>query len=89
MSSPWPILTPGLPSAAGPWHGRSSRFTSYSMPSRPQARDTYPPPLEFLRHSGGIFLDMAVHDLDLTRFLVGEVEEVQSWGANLLDARLR
>jgi myo-inositol 2-dehydrogenase / D-chiro-inositol 1-dehydrogenase len=54
---------------------------------RALSRDTHPPPVEFLRHSGGIFLDMAVHDLDLARFLVGEVEEVHSWGANLLDAR--
>ena len=26
---------------------------------------------------GGLFLDMSVHDLDLPRFLVGEVEQVQ------------
>ena len=56
---------------------------------RALSRDTYPPPLEFLRTSGGLFLDMAVHDLDLARFLVGEVEEVQAWGANLLDDRFR
>ncbi|MET0224562.1 MAG: Gfo/Idh/MocA family oxidoreductase, partial [Terrimicrobium sp.] len=37
--------------------------------------------------SGGLFLDMAVHDLDLARFLVGEVEEVQAWGAVLIDER--
>jgi myo-inositol 2-dehydrogenase/D-chiro-inositol 1-dehydrogenase len=54
---------------------------------RALGRDTYPPPVEFLRHSGGLFLDMAVHDLDLARFLVGEVEEVQAWGANLVDDR--
>ena len=54
---------------------------------RALSRDTYPPPVEFLRTSGGLFLDMAVHDLDLARFLVGEVEEVQAWGANLLDDR--
>jgi myo-inositol 2-dehydrogenase/D-chiro-inositol 1-dehydrogenase len=30
---------------------------------------------------------MAVHDLDLARFLVGEVEEVQSWGTVLIDSR--
>jgi myo-inositol 2-dehydrogenase/D-chiro-inositol 1-dehydrogenase len=30
---------------------------------------------------------MAVHDLDLARFLVGEVEEVQAWGAVLIDER--
>jgi myo-inositol 2-dehydrogenase/D-chiro-inositol 1-dehydrogenase len=54
---------------------------------RALSRDTYPPPLDFLRTSGGLFLDMAVHDLDLARFLVGEVEEVQAWGANLVDDR--
>jgi myo-inositol 2-dehydrogenase / D-chiro-inositol 1-dehydrogenase len=54
---------------------------------RALSRDTYPPSLEFLRTSGGLFLDMAVHDLDLARFLVGEVEEVQAWGANLVDER--
>ena len=30
---------------------------------------------------------MAVHDLDLARFLVGEVEEVHAWGAVLVDER--
>jgi myo-inositol 2-dehydrogenase/D-chiro-inositol 1-dehydrogenase len=34
---------------------------------RALSRDTYPPSLEFLLGSGGIFLDMAVHDLDLAR----------------------
>jgi myo-inositol 2-dehydrogenase / D-chiro-inositol 1-dehydrogenase len=52
---------------------------------RALSRDTYPPSLEFLLGSGGIFLDMAVHDLDLARFLVGEVEEVQAWGTVLFD----
>jgi myo-inositol 2-dehydrogenase/D-chiro-inositol 1-dehydrogenase len=54
---------------------------------RALSRDTYPPSLEFLLGSGGIFLDMAVHDLDLARFLVGEVEEVQAWGTVLLDEK--
>jgi myo-inositol 2-dehydrogenase/D-chiro-inositol 1-dehydrogenase len=54
---------------------------------RALSRDTFPPPVDFLRHSGGLFLDMAVHDLDLARFLVGEVAEVQAWGANLVDER--
>ena len=54
---------------------------------RALSRDTYPPPVDFLRHSGGIFLDMAVHDLDLARFLVGEVEEVHAWAAVLVDGR--
>jgi myo-inositol 2-dehydrogenase/D-chiro-inositol 1-dehydrogenase len=54
---------------------------------RALSRDTYPPSLEFLLGSGGIFLDMAVHDFDLARFLVGEVEEVQAWGAVLVDEK--
>lgn len=54
---------------------------------RALSRDTYPPPLEFLKTSGGLFLDMAVHDLDLARYLVGEVEEVHAWGAVLIDER--
>jgi myo-inositol 2-dehydrogenase / D-chiro-inositol 1-dehydrogenase len=56
--------------------GRIEQFRALS-------RDTFPPPLEFLLHCGGSFLDMSVHDLDLARFLVGEVEEVHAW-ANVL-----
>jgi myo-inositol 2-dehydrogenase/D-chiro-inositol 1-dehydrogenase len=54
---------------------------------RALSRDTYPPSLEFLRGSGGLFLDMSVHDFDLARFLVGEVEEVCAWGGVLIDER--
>jgi myo-inositol 2-dehydrogenase/D-chiro-inositol 1-dehydrogenase len=54
---------------------------------RALSRDTYPPTLKFLLSSGGLFLDMAVHDLDLARFLVDEVEQVQAWGSVLIDER--
>jgi myo-inositol 2-dehydrogenase/D-chiro-inositol 1-dehydrogenase len=60
--------------------GRLEQFRALS-------RDTYPPPVEFLHHAGGIFLDMAVHDLDLARFLVGEVAEVSAWAAVLAEPR--
>jgi myo-inositol 2-dehydrogenase/D-chiro-inositol 1-dehydrogenase len=41
------------------------------------SRDPAPPPLEYVRVSGGIFLDMTIHDFDMARFLAGdEVEEV-------------
>jgi myo-inositol 2-dehydrogenase/D-chiro-inositol 1-dehydrogenase len=60
--------------------GRVEQFRAYS-------RDTFPPPLDFIRNSGGSFLDMSVHDFDLARFLVGEVEEVHAWGAVLFDDR--
>ncbi len=50
------------------------------------SRDPFPPPLTYLRPSGGIFLDMMVHDFDMARFLIGdEVEEVFAAGAVLVD----
>ncbi len=50
------------------------------------SRDPFPPPLSYLRPSGGIFLDMMVHDFDMARFLLGdEVEEVYAQGAVLVD----
>mmetsp|Transcript_16943 Transcript_16943/g.29902 ORF Transcript_16943/g.29902 Transcript_16943/m.29902 type:complete len:442 (-) Transcript_16943:142-1467(-) len=36
------------------------------------SRDPSPPPREYVKGGGGIFNDMAVHDLDMTRFLAGE-----------------
>ena len=45
------------------------------------SRDPVPPPLDFLRTSGGLMVDLGVHDLDTMRFLVGEVAEVRAVGA--------
>lgn len=36
------------------------------------SRDPAPPPFQYVKGGGGIFTDMAVHDLDMTRFLAGE-----------------
>jgi myo-inositol 2-dehydrogenase / D-chiro-inositol 1-dehydrogenase len=48
--------------------------------------DPAPPPLEYIRVSGGIFLDMAIHDFDMARFLIGsEVEEVFARGGVMVD----
>lgn len=50
------------------------------------SRDPAPPPMDYLRISGGIFLDMTVHDFDLVRFLSGsEVDEVYAAGAVMVD----
>ena len=39
--------------------------------------DPDPPPVEYITVSGGIFLDMTIHDFDMARFLLGsEVEEI-------------
>ncbi len=51
-------------------------------------RDPAPAPIEYLRGSGGIFLDQAIHDLDIARFLVGEVREVMAWGDAKVDPRI-
>lgn len=52
------------------------------------SRDPYPPPLRFLRGSGGIFRDMMVHDFDMARFLFDEEPvEVTAMGSVLFDAR--
>lgn len=41
------------------------------------SRDPAPPPIEYIKVSGGIFLDMSIHDFDMARFLIGdEVEEI-------------
>ncbi|MGO9318545.1 MAG: inositol 2-dehydrogenase [Terracidiphilus sp.] len=41
------------------------------------SRDPTPPPLSYVRASGGIFMDMTIHDFDMARFLIGdEVEEI-------------
>ncbi|KAK1946435.1 Myo-inositol 2-dehydrogenase [Phytophthora citrophthora] len=41
------------------------------------SRDPGPPPVSYIKSSGGLFRDMTIHDFDMARFLVGdEVEEV-------------
>lgn len=50
------------------------------------SRDPSPPSLEYVKSSGGMFLDMSVHDFDMARFLMAsEVVEVFTVGANLVD----
>lgn len=51
-------------------------------------RDTSPPPLDFLKSSGGIFVDLGIHDLDAARFFVGEVAEVHAIGGAISDPAL-
>ena len=50
------------------------------------SRDPQPPPIDYVKVSGGIFLDMMIHDFDMARYLVGkEVEAVHAAGAVLVD----
>jgi myo-inositol 2-dehydrogenase / D-chiro-inositol 1-dehydrogenase len=49
---------------------------------RISSRDPAPPPLEYVLGSGGIFLDMTIHDFDMARYVTGsEVVEVYARGA--------
>ena len=46
------------------------------------SRDPGPPPIDYVKRSGGIFRDMMIHDLDMARFLLGEDPvEVTAYGA--------
>ena len=50
------------------------------------SRDPAPPPPAFIKSSGGLFLDMTIHDFDMTRFLSGsEVVEVYAVGDVMVD----
>lgn len=44
------------------------------------SRDPEPPPVEYARTSGGMFLDMTIHDFDMARYQVGEIDEVYAIG---------
>ena len=53
------------------------------------SRDPAPPPIEYVKVSGGLFFDMTIHDFDMSRYLVGtEVEEVYAAGGVLVDPRI-
>jgi len=50
------------------------------------SRDPAPPPIEYIRVSGGMFLDMTIHDFDMARFLIdSQVEEIYAAGGVMVD----
>ena len=55
------------------------------------SRDPAPPSLEYAnpRSSGGTIVDMGIHDFDLARWLIGEVESVHSIGGALVCPEFR
>lgn len=53
------------------------------------SRDPGPPPVSYIRSSGGIFRDMTIHDFDMARFLLGEeIETVVARAAVLVDSAI-
>ena len=53
------------------------------------SRDPGPPPVSYIRVSGGLYRDMMIHDFDLARFLLGEEPvEVHAVGSVLVDPEI-
>lgn len=54
------------------------------------SRDPGPPPLDYIKRSGGLFRDMMIHDLDLVRFLLNgeEIVSVSATGSVLVDSAI-
>ena len=53
------------------------------------SRDPAPPPIDYIKRSGGIFRDMAIHDLDVARWLLDEeIDTVQAVGSSLVDTAI-
>jgi myo-inositol 2-dehydrogenase / D-chiro-inositol 1-dehydrogenase len=50
------------------------------------SRDPKPPPIEYVKVSGGMFTDMTIHDFDMARWMMGEeVDEIFASGGSLID----
>jgi myo-inositol 2-dehydrogenase / D-chiro-inositol 1-dehydrogenase len=53
------------------------------------SRDPAPPPIEYVKVSGGMFFDMTIHDFDMARFITSsDVERVYAVGAVKVDKRI-
>ncbi len=53
------------------------------------SRDPGPPPVEYVKVSGGMFLDMTIHDFDMARYISGkQVKEVYAKGAVMVDPEI-
>jgi myo-inositol 2-dehydrogenase/D-chiro-inositol 1-dehydrogenase len=51
--------------------------------------DPAPPPVEYIKVSGGMFRDMMIHDFDMTNFIMGETPvSISASGACLVDPEI-
>ena len=56
---------------------------------RVTSRDPGAPPVSYIKVSGGIFLDMTIHDFDMVRFISGaEVTEIYAAGGVMVDPEI-
>jgi len=54
------------------------------------SRDPGPPPVEYIKRSGGLFLDMTIHDFDMVRYISGKtVKEIYARGSVLVDPAIK
>jgi scyllo-inositol 2-dehydrogenase (NAD+) len=64
--------------------GKPIYFKGFTR-DNPPGKYPISPPIEFIKHSGGIFLDLAIHDYDIARYLMGaEVTSVLATGSVVL-----
>ncbi|MGE5111110.1 MAG: inositol 2-dehydrogenase [Acidobacteriaceae bacterium] len=52
------------------------------------SRDPAPPPIPYIKVSGGMFFDMTIHDFDMARFLMGEVDEIYAAAGVMVDPEI-
>lgn len=53
------------------------------------SRDPGMPPIDYVKVSGGIFMDMAIHDFDMARYMFGDVAEIFVQGGALIDPEIK
>ncbi|MEF9602526.1 inositol 2-dehydrogenase [Paracoccus sp. PXZ] len=65
--------------------GRIGRLEQLTITSR----DPFPPPLEYVPRSGGLFRDMMIHDFDMARSIVGkDMVSVTAHGSSIVDPEI-
>lgn len=65
--------------------GRIGRLEQLTITSR----DPFPPPLEYVPRSGGLFRDMMIHDFDMARSIVGKaIVSVTAHGSSIIDPEI-
>ncbi|WP_323012793.1 inositol 2-dehydrogenase [Devosia sp.] len=65
--------------------GRIGRLEQLTITSR----DPFPPPLEYVPRSGGLFRDMMIHDFDMARSIVGKnMVSVTAHGSSIIDPEI-